>query len=68
MLLTPLVEVKPKAVAKRAVFTAYDEALRLHKVTRYKNVLAPKIELTGKTAWDMLDKLQERKDQLPREE
>ncbi|XP_057324643.1 mucin-2-like [Microplitis mediator] len=60
--LTPLAEVQPKVVKKKAVFTAYDDALSLYKVTRCKYSRTPKIESMGKTAWDMLARLREREE------
>ncbi|XP_057340492.1 uncharacterized protein LOC130677677 [Microplitis mediator] len=60
--LTPLAEVRPKTVAKKASFTAYDETLRVYKVTRYVKGPTPKIEPTGKTVWDMLARLREREE------
>ncbi|CAD6206567.1 GSCOCG00010050001-RA-CDS [Cotesia congregata] len=58
--LTPLSEVKDKRVKKRRTFTAYDEALRLFKVTRTKNFLTPRIKPMGKTAHELLKTLNKR--------
>ncbi|XP_057339804.1 uncharacterized protein LOC130677174 [Microplitis mediator] len=59
--LTPLVEVRPKVVAKRVAFTAYDGELRLFKVVRYRCTPIPKVETLDKTVHQLLNELEEKK-------
>ncbi|KAH0549765.1 hypothetical protein KQX54_013688 [Cotesia glomerata] len=52
--LTPLNSIRRRQGTRRATFTAYDTALRLFKVTQYRNRTEPRIKPLGKTAHDLI--------------
>ncbi|KAH0557688.1 hypothetical protein KQX54_010349 [Cotesia glomerata] len=58
--LTPLDNIRRRQGTRRATFTAYDTALRLFKVTQYRNRTEPRIKPLSKTAHDLVEELTKR--------